>query len=114
MHFQFEVHTASRFVRVLANAATDTSDTYGSESPIWNCLRNLGRPIMDRRTFLQGAAAAGFSVATASAAVRGANDRVAVCVMGLRGRGGSLLSTFASLPDVDVTYVCDVDSGVLR
>jgi predicted dehydrogenase len=33
--------------------------------------------------------------------------------MGLRGRGGRLLTTFASLPQVDVAYVCDVDSGVL-
>jgi predicted dehydrogenase len=72
---------------------------------------------MHRRVFLQGAAsAAGFSAAVAASA-RGANsapnDRICVCVMGVRGRGGSLLSTFASLPDVDVAYVCDVDAGVL-
>lgn len=68
---------------------------------------------MDRRTFLRGAAAAGLAVTTARGAVRSANERISVCVMGLRGRGSRLLSTFASLPDVDVTYVCDVDSGVL-
>lgn len=68
---------------------------------------------MDRRTFLQGTAAAGVSFAASRAVGRAANDRVSVCVMGLRGRGGSLLQTFASLPQVDVTYVCDVDANVL-
>jgi len=36
-----------------------------------------------------------------------------VAVVGVRGRGGGLLSTFASLSDVDVTYVCDLDPRVL-
>ncbi len=69
---------------------------------------------MDRRRFLSSAAIA---VAGANASFgeqsRAANDRVTVCVMGVRGRGGSLLSTFASLPDVDVKYVCDLDENVL-
>lgn len=70
---------------------------------------------MDRRTFLQAAAAAaGLSVQAARGAVRSPNDRVSICVMGLRGRGGSLLSTFAALPEVDVTYVCDIDERVLQ
>ena len=69
---------------------------------------------MDRRAFLRGAAAAGVSATAARAVIRSPNDRISVCVMGLRGRGGSLLSTFASLPDVDVTYVCDVDERVLQ
>ncbi len=70
---------------------------------------------MDRRLFLQGAAAGVGSAAWASVgrAAGLANDRVTVCVMGVRGRGGSLLSTFASLPDVDVKYVCDLDEDVL-
>ena len=69
---------------------------------------------MDRRAFLRGAAAAGLCVTAARGAVRSPNDRISVCVMGLRGRGGSLLSTFASLPEVDVTYLCDVDESVLQ
>lgn len=69
---------------------------------------------MDRRAFLQGAAAAaGLSVTAARSEERSPNDRISICVMGLRGRGGHLLNTFASLPDVDITYVCDVDKGVL-
>ena len=69
---------------------------------------------MDRRNFLQAAAVAGLSTRPAHGAIRSPNDRISVCVMGLRGRGGSLLSTFASLPEVDVTYVCDIDERVLQ
>ena len=69
---------------------------------------------MDRRDFLQAAAVAGLSTRVARGAIRSPNDRISVCVMGLRGRGGSLLSTFASLPEVDVTYVCDIDERVLQ
>lgn len=69
---------------------------------------------MDRRSFLK-TTAVGLTGATTVLAqpVRAANDRVTVCVMGVRGRGSSLLSTFASLPDVDVKYVCDIDENVL-
>ena len=76
---------------------------------------------MNRRRFLKhGGTLAGLSLAgmTATASqARGrpaANDRVAVAVVGARGRGGRLLTTFASLPDVDVRYVCDVDENVLH
>ena len=33
--------------------------------------------------------------------------------MGVRGRGGSVLSTFAGLSDVEVRYVCDIDDAAL-
>ena len=68
---------------------------------------------MRRRQFLTtGLIAAG---ATASSVARGTgpNDRIRVCVMGVRGRGGALLNEFAGQEDVDVTYVCDVDEGIL-
>lgn len=68
---------------------------------------------MKRRVFLQQAAAATLIAPVARGAVRSANDRISLCVMGLRGRGGKLLTTFAGLPDVDITYICDVDEGVL-
>jgi predicted dehydrogenase len=75
---------------------------------------------MDRREFLHDtsrlAAGSWVAVHAASSARRAEaapNDRVAVCVAGVRGRGGSLLRTFAALPSVDVTYVCDVDRNVL-
>ena len=55
---------------------------------------------MDRRLFLEATAAGLAGAATVlGQQTRSPNDRVTVCVMGVRGRGSSLLSTFASLPD---------------
>lgn len=75
---------------------------------------------MNRRRFLQGSAAAttlslgGLSSALAGAANKPApNDRIAVAVVGLHGRGGHLLRTFCKLPDVEVRCLCDVDQRVL-
>jgi len=75
---------------------------------------------MNRRRFLRSsAAAAGLSFAGLVAGPSRAqdppeaNDRISVAVAGVRGRGGSLLRTFAALADVDVVYVCDVDQRVL-
>jgi predicted dehydrogenase len=34
-------------------------------------------------------------------------------MMGVRGRGGGVLSTFAALNDVEVRYVCDIDVAAL-
>ena len=71
---------------------------------------------MNRRTFLESSAAAG--VATTLAAVstargQAANDKISICMMGVRGRGGGVLSTFASLPDVEVRlWPSNVDNGV--
>ena len=72
---------------------------------------------MNRRRFL-GRSAAVAAVSLGSVAARaksraGANDRIAVAVAGVRGRGGGLLRAFASLSDVDVLYVCDLDPRVL-
>lgn len=73
---------------------------------------------MERRTFLGAASlVAGLTVhgsSTQAARPIGPNDKIVICAMGLRGRGGSVLSTFASQADVDVKYVCDVDDGVLQ
>jgi predicted dehydrogenase len=65
-----------------------------------------------------------FTTATTTASLAGgiaisrqgcaaANDRVHVCVIGVRGRGRDLLKAFASQPDVTVSHVCDVNEGVL-
>jgi predicted dehydrogenase len=73
---------------------------------------------MHRRTFLASASAAGVATVIGAKAKRslakaGPNERVVVAVVGLRGRGSSLLNTFGSLSTADVKYVCDVDAGVL-
>jgi len=74
---------------------------------------------MNRRSFLKHAAtgisAVGVGAGPSSARDKpAANERVAVAVAGVRGRGRLLLATFGSLPEVEVTYVCDVDENVLN
>lgn len=64
---------------------------------------------MTRRTFVP--AAASFVAATKRAA---ASDRIVVALMGVRGRGRSLTAAFANQRDVEIAYVCDVDSNVVE
>lgn len=72
---------------------------------------------MDRREFLQ---VAGVATAMAGsweasrAAGASPNGRIAVAVMGVRGRGSALLQAFAAQPDVDVKYIVDLDQDVLK
>lgn len=67
---------------------------------------------MHRRRFLEAAALA-VAGTVGRAASAAPNERIVVAVMGVRGRGGGLLSTFAAQEDVEVRYVCDVDQAVL-
>ncbi len=75
---------------------------------------------MRRREFLKGAlgASAGLAVSGPAISLAGtsfaAGDRIRVAVAGVRGRGNNLLRTFASMKDVDIAYVCDIDEGVLK
>jgi predicted dehydrogenase len=68
-----------------------------------------------RRSFLRTSAVAAASVATAASArkVLGANDRVRVAVIGLRGRGWDHVKGYHSLSNVEIAYFCDVDENVL-
>src|SRR5262245_43978701 len=71
---------------------------------------------MNRRKFFESSGLAGVATALATVAANkacAANDRISICMMGVRGRGGSVLSTFASLPEVEVRYVCDIDEAPL-
>jgi len=56
---------------------------------------------MLRRNFLPAMAAAA------------ASDKITIALMGVRGRGRALTSAFCAQPDVNVAYVCDVDSSVV-
>jgi predicted dehydrogenase len=79
---------------------------------------------MQRRQFLEESLSAAGLSALASTTVLGddqpqktrvaANDKIAICMVGMRGRGGAVLSTFASIPEVEVKYVCDIDESVLQ
>jgi predicted dehydrogenase len=71
---------------------------------------------MHRRSFLESAAAAGVVAALSTVASKkavAANEKISIGMVGVRGRGGSVLNTFSSLPEVEVRYVCDLDPGVL-
>lgn len=72
--------------------------------------------MIDRRTFAKGAGAALTTVMSARsyAAIRGANDRLMVAVIGVNGRGQAHMSAFSKLPNVAITHLCDVDAQVLE
>ncbi len=71
---------------------------------------------MKRRDFLVGAVTASTiaAVETRSKAARSVNDQVNVAMMGVRGRGPRLIECFASMSDVNISYVCDVDQNVVE
>lgn len=62
----------------------------------------------ERRAFLkqsmQAAAALGVSKRVA------ANDKVVIALVGAGGRGNQLLEFFGARPDVEIAYVCDVNT----
>lgn len=74
---------------------------------------------MDRREFLRNSSTlAGATLLAVHAgeetlrAEPAASDRVAIAAIGVRGRGGAVLDTFASMKDVDVKYIADIDESV--
>ena len=68
---------------------------------------------LDRRNFLRvsGAAAATLSSGALSQ-VKGANERVNVAVIGVRGRGREHIEKFALDPSSEVVAVVDIDQAV--
>jgi predicted dehydrogenase len=75
--------------------------------------------MMQRRRFIQNVAVAGTSLLlapgmSASAFYKGSpNKKVVLGVMGVNGRGNFLAQKFAALEDVEIGYICDVDSLVM-
>jgi predicted dehydrogenase len=43
----------------------------------------------------------------------GANERLRIATIGVKGRGGNHLSYFLKMPDVEVAAICDIDDTVL-
>lgn len=71
---------------------------------------------MDRRAFLAGSIGAGLAVHSMVAPRAGkaaANERVNLCVIGVRGRGNGVGQNFARLPNAQITHVCDVNETLL-
>jgi len=78
----------------------------------------MARQQVNRRGFLKtsvrAAVAAGTGTLVAGRRVLGANERVVVGVMGIRGRGKELAQWFAEREDVDVAYLADVDTRLFK
>jgi len=69
---------------------------------------------MTRRNFMTTTAGAVWVAGTmGSRSVFGANEKVRICVVGLRGRGGSHIENFQAYPESEVIGLCDVDDRVL-
>ncbi|MCA9186833.1 MAG: Gfo/Idh/MocA family oxidoreductase [Pirellulaceae bacterium] len=68
--------------------------------------------ITNRRKFLQSLGSATLMLPRVARAA--ANDRVAIAIVGIRGRGAGLARTFATLPDVQITHICDVNQPLLE
>jgi predicted dehydrogenase len=66
---------------------------------------------IDRRDFLKTgvAAAAAFQAKN----VLGANDRVRIAVVGLRGRGFDHIKSIHAIPGVELAAICDIDESVI-
>lgn len=69
-----------------------------------------------RRTFLKASvtAVAGLATASSTKRVLGANDRIRIAVIGLRGRGWDHVKGYHSIPGVEIAYFCDADENILR
>ena len=68
-----------------------------------------------RRAFLQQSAALGLGL-TAGLAGKAvaANDKITVACIGVRGRGNTVMQSFAAEPDCVVTHICDVNEAIRR
>jgi predicted dehydrogenase len=70
---------------------------------------------LSRRAFLGASAAAAIAAgATGRKTVLGANDRIRVACIGIRGQGGGHIKNFLGMDDCEVVALCDVDQNVLE
>ncbi len=71
---------------------------------------------MNRRELLKRSVAAGAAMAAGSVSLdaAGANERVVLGVMGIKGRGNYLAQEFAKRDDVEVRYLADPDSRLFN
>ena len=75
-----------------------------------------------RREFLKTGAKAAATIAAvqplkalgAQAKILGANDRVRVAIIGLRGRGLSHIQAYGAMPNVEIAALCDIDNNMMR
>jgi len=71
---------------------------------------------MNRRRFLGAGLATAAAMAAPGAAQdkpAGANDRVRIATVGVRGQGGAHVRLWSAMKDVDVAAICDIDESVI-
>ncbi len=71
---------------------------------------------MKRSTFIKNAGLATAGITILNFPVFGKyapSNKITVAVMGLNGRGAYLAENFSMLPNVEVTYLCDVEDGAI-
>ena len=75
---------------------------------------------MKRRDFVKASSASGIGALMASPNVmawgnryvKGANEKVKIGVVGIRGMGQSHMQAFNALPNAEVVALCDVDENL--
>ncbi len=68
-----------------------------------------------RREFIQQSAALGIGLgltAGLSSKAFASNDKISIACIGVRGRGNSVMNSFAAEPDCEITHICDVRKPV--
>jgi predicted dehydrogenase len=70
---------------------------------------------MTRRHFINQSAALGVGLATGlNNRAFAANERISIACIGVRGRGNSVMNSFAAEPDCAITHICDVNESMRR
>src|SRR3954468_822258 len=68
----------------------------------------------NRRTFLLSTAGAAVAASFSTSPTKAApSERVALCIVGVRGRGRTVAANFARLPNAQITHMCDVNEPLL-
>ena len=68
---------------------------------------------ISRRRFTAATSLATAAVVAGDARrVLGANDRVVLASIGIRGQGNAIKRGFAKLPDVEIKTLCDIDENL--
>ena len=68
---------------------------------------------ISRRRFTATTSLAAAAVVAGDARrVLGANDRVVLASIGIRGQGNALKRGFAQLPNVEIKTLCDIDANL--
>jgi len=73
--------------------------------------------IMHRRKFIKETGTAAAAVTILNFPIFGKmapSNKVIVTVMGVNSRGAYLAKSFATLPDVEVAYICDVEDKAIQ